>query len=106
MYNFTVKRYENALYDFVVHIEFNAAVFCEERKQIVDVVCEEPGRAGGKLTGDILDTFDNDVVFDVADTGEVIAQLPPWSMEISIIAEPGFMEATISSVRSVGASCP
>ena len=69
MYDFTVNRYENALYDFVVHVEFNAAVFCEERKQIVDVVCEEPGRAGGKLTGDILDTFDNDVVFNVADTG-------------------------------------
>ena len=57
------------MYDFVVHVEFNAAVFCEERKQIVDVVCEEPGRTGGKLTGDILDTFDNDVVFNVADTG-------------------------------------
>ena len=38
MYDFTVNRYENALYDFVVHIEFNAAVFREERKQIVDVV--------------------------------------------------------------------
>ena len=36
--------------------------------------------------------------------GTVHSQLPPWSIEMSTITEPGFIDFTISSVIITGAS--
>ena len=36
----------------------------------------------------------------------VSSQLPPWSMEMSMMLEPGAIEATMSAVIRMGASLP
>ncbi len=38
--------------------------------------------------------------------GRVVSIEPPWSTDMSIITEPGFISETISSVTSMGALAP
>ena len=60
----------------------------------------------GNIPGMFLIPCNTTPCFVCTSPNGVIAQFPPWSIEISTIVEPGFIALTISSVTITGASFP
>ena len=49
--------------DFIAGIQHDFAVFGQVFHQVIDIVGEHPGGAGGQHTGDILNALEGDAVF-------------------------------------------
>ena len=104
MHNLSFLGNQYLLNDLIFPVGSHLSVLRKEKKEIADIVGEEPGRRRRQLSGYILYSLDGNPVLYLSCTGSRDSAVTALVNGISTIAEPGFIEATISSVRRTGAS--